>query len=172
MNSSPEIKQRMKDLLRNNIRTDTSIEETGHMLDRYPRLREDGWPKRGRFGLVHKHMDTVNSQEIAIKVIKLDFKANYEPGSCTSRQSASVRHDSEATYDFLMACQESVLQKSEWFKHPNIVECHNAWIQPPQHDALWNKDLDMDALLEFIDSAELTEKIKSCLATVKGEFEF
>ena len=169
MNLSPTIKDRIQTLLREKIRADE------HFKDGYEELPQhtgetERWPKRGAFGFVHRMLRMEDLEEVAVKVIELNYRTTDFLDRNLSKRSKSVSSDSDLTFDFLSACQEAVLQSHEEFHHPNIVRCYESWIQPPtENTSKWQDNIDVDLLLDFVNNEELTSDIRKCLKAAKGK---
>lgn len=167
MNLSSTIKERIQSLLREKIRGDE------HFRDAYQEIPPQSgdseiWPKRGAFGFVHRMLRMEDLEEVAVKVIELNYRTDFLDRNL-SKRSKSVSSDSDLTSDFLNACQEAVLQSHEEFQHPNIVRCHESWIQPPMNNKTWQDGVDIDLLIDFVNNEELTDGIRRCLRAAKGE---
>ena len=175
MNFSIDIREAITDLILKNMGGTAANPNVGRWNDTYTINKEkSNWngPKRGRFGVVYKATRKKEESEkaVAVKEIALNLQSDYRALGL-SRFSPSVRNDSTATFNFLMACQESVLQSSEDFQHYNIVKCYDSWIeQPPSEDTEEDRErLDPEALIDFVNGDELTERIRSNLELAKGK---
>ena len=174
MNFSTDIRKAITNLILENIGGTTANPNAGRWNDTYTKIEgSSDWkgPKRGRFGVVYKAIRKKEESEkaVAVKEIALDFKSDFKaPG--LSRLSPSVQNDTAATFNFLMACQESVLQSSEDFQHYNIVKCYDSWIEQPSSEDTEEdrKRLDPEALIDFVNGDELTERIRRNLEVAKG----
>lgn len=172
MNFSEDIREAVKKLIRDNVHPDEVDDKgarTSHLDKNYVEI-PDAEPKRGAYGKVLKMMRMEDLQVVAVKEIELNLKTDYaDTRAVINRRTQSVKHDTEAVFDFLMACQEAVLQSSEEMHHPNIVRCYESWVRPPYDDPEWETHMDPESLIDFIeDDKQITSQMKRCLTTAKG----
>jgi len=146
MNFSEDIREAVKKLIRDNVHPDEVDDKgarTSHLDKNYVEI-PDAEPKRGAYGKVLKMMRMEDLQVVAVKEIELNLKTDYaDTRAVINRRTQSVKHDTEAVFDFLMAC--------------------------PYDDPEWETHMDPESLIDFIeDDKQITSQMKRCLTTAKG----
>ena len=161
MNFSDDIKTLIHDFLIHKFLEYDPDHAIGHWEEEYEditRIDEESskWtgPRSGSTGtLVYKALRIRDYHVVAVKQMEFDFKTDYgTPGVPRRASSILCKHGTEAIFTFQMACQESVLQSSREFKHPNIVECYDSWIELRVSSA----ELDISERAEDKDDLTLT----------------